>query len=113
MAVLIGTACITQERIAGLDPRGLQRKGRNCNGHPQGTTQSATTQSADTERARELTFPRFSNNLRLMRIRTPVIILAAAPALAELQTGPAVPYHVLRDWGQLPAGWSFGEVSSV
>src|SRR6202453_316543 len=63
---------------------------------------------------RSLTFQRFSNNLRRMRNRILVVILAAAlPALAELQTGPAMPYHVVRDWAQLPAGWNFGEVSAV
>jgi hypothetical protein len=51
------------------------------------------------------------------RILGPVILLlglaAALPALAELQTGPPLPYHVARDWAQLPAGWNFGEVSAV
>ncbi len=51
------------------------------------------------------------------RILGPVILLlglaAALPALEELQTGPPLPYHVVRDWAQLPAGWNFGEVSAV
>src|SRR5580698_547355 len=61
-----------------------------------------------------LTFQEFSNNLRRMRKRTFLLILAAAlPTFAELQTGPTLPYHVVRDWAQLPAGWNFGEVSAV
>ena len=53
-----------------------------------------------------LTFAQFSNNLRRMRNRTFLMILAAAlPALAELQTGPPLPYHVVRDWAQLPEAW--------
>jgi hypothetical protein len=68
---------------------------------------------------RLLTLQQFSNNLRHMRkIRlVPIVVVtmlaAAFPALAELQTGPALPYHVVRDWAQLPAGWNFGEVSAV
>ena len=51
------------------------------------------------------------------RILAPVVLVlalaAVLPALAELQTGPQLPYHVVRDWAQLPAGWNFGEVSAV
>jgi hypothetical protein len=64
-----------------------------------------------------LTFEEPSNNLRPMRnpfrIFLVLILAAALPALAELQSGPALPYHVVRDWAQLPAGWNFGEVSAV
>ncbi|HEX5226103.1 MAG TPA: peptidyl-alpha-hydroxyglycine alpha-amidating lyase family protein [Bryobacteraceae bacterium] len=49
-----------------------------------------------------------------MRISNLVLTLAAAlPCLGQLQTGPPLPYHVVRDWAQLPAGWNFGEVSAV
>jgi DNA-binding beta-propeller fold protein YncE len=41
------------------------------------------------------------------------ILASALSAHAELQTGPPLPYHVVRDWAQLPAGWNFGEVSGV
>ena len=34
-------------------------------------------------------------------------------AAAELPTGPELPYHVVSDWAQLPAGRNFGEVSAV
>lgn len=61
-----------------------------------------------------------SHNLRRMCHRNLVLLLAAAfliaaaaPAPAELQTGPPMPYHVVRDWAQLPPGWNFGEVSAV
>lgn len=43
-----------------------------------------------------------------------VCLLAALPALAaELKSGPALPYHVVKDWAQLPQGWNFGECSGV
>src|SRR5271170_3638788 len=44
-----------------------------------------------------------------------VLLLAAAfpGAAAEIQSGPPLPYHVVEGWAQLPAGWNFGEVSSV
>jgi DNA-binding beta-propeller fold protein YncE len=41
------------------------------------------------------------------------LIAAALPALAELKSGPPLPYHVLADWAQLPKGWNFGECSGV
>jgi DNA-binding beta-propeller fold protein YncE len=39
-------------------------------------------------------------------------VFAAVPG-AELKTGPPLPYHVVRDWAQLPHGWNFGECSGV
>jgi hypothetical protein len=66
-----------------------------------------------------LTFAPFSNNLGRMRnqILLPMIltlgVAAELPALAELQTGPALPCHVVRDWAQLPAGGNFGGGSAV
>lgn len=33
--------------------------------------------------------------------------------LAQVQTGPALPYQPVTDWAKLPAGWNFGEVSGV
>ena len=51
-----------------------------------------------------------------MHIRIIILVLALAaalPALAELQTGSPMPYHVVCDWAQLPAGLNFGEVSAV
>jgi hypothetical protein len=41
------------------------------------------------------------------------ILLAPLPVLAELQSGPPLPYHLTTGWAQLPAGWNFGEVSGV
>jgi hypothetical protein len=35
-----------------------------------------------------------------------LLLIAALPALPELQTGPPLPYHVQPDWAQLPAGWN-------
>jgi hypothetical protein len=32
---------------------------------------------------------------------------------ADLQTGPPLPYKVVKDWGQLPQGWTLGETSGV
>jgi len=39
---------------------------------------------------------------------------AAMPAFAaELKSGPALSYKVVKDWAQLPTGWNFGECSGV
>src|SRR5712692_9757880 len=49
-----------------------------------------------------------------MRTHLFVFLLAAAhPALAELKSGPPLPYHVVPNWAQLPNGWNFGECSGV
>jgi DNA-binding beta-propeller fold protein YncE len=42
-------------------------------------------------------------------------ILAAVGAVlsAQIQTGPPLPYRVVEDWPQLPAGWNFGELAAV
>src|SRR5215467_1269811 len=41
-------------------------------------------------------------------------LLASLPAFpAELKSGPALPYKVVKDWAQLPTGWNFGECSGV
>ena len=39
--------------------------------------------------------------------------LLALPALAELKSGPPLPYHPVPNWAQLPDGWNFGECSGV
>jgi DNA-binding beta-propeller fold protein YncE len=53
-----------------------------------------------------------------MRIEFLVLAAAAAlpaalPVSGELKSGPALPYHVVMDWAQLPKGWNFGECSGV
>jgi sugar lactone lactonase YvrE len=40
-------------------------------------------------------------------------VIALLPAFGELKSGPPLPYHVVMDWAQLPAGWNFGESSGV
>ncbi len=46
-------------------------------------------------------------------LRISAALLFAAPAFADLQSGPPLPYHVVKDWAKLPAGWNFGECSGV
>lgn len=42
------------------------------------------------------------------------ILLAGSRFLcAQIQNGPPLPYRVVEDWPQLPAGWNFGEVAAV
>ena len=47
-----------------------------------------------------------------MRIALAIFLLSAL-ALAELRSGPPLPYQPVKDWAQLPAGWNFGETSGV
>ncbi|HZT30849.1 MAG TPA: peptidyl-alpha-hydroxyglycine alpha-amidating lyase family protein [Bryobacteraceae bacterium] len=42
-----------------------------------------------------------------------VALAASCPLAAELKSGPSLPYQVVKDWAQLPAGWNFGECSGV
>src|SRR5438132_8096753 len=42
-----------------------------------------------------------------------VLPLLALPALAELKSGPPLPYHPVPNWAQLPEGFNFGECSGV
>jgi DNA-binding beta-propeller fold protein YncE len=42
-----------------------------------------------------------------------ILPLLALPALAELKSGPPLPYHAVPNWAQLPDGWNFGECSGV
>jgi hypothetical protein len=49
-----------------------------------------------------------------MRVEFLVLAVAAVlPVHAELKSGPALPYHVVMDWAQLPEGWNLGECSGV
>src|SRR5262245_38904492 len=42
-----------------------------------------------------------------------LLVLAIAPASAELKTGPQLPLNLVKDWAKLPKGWNFGECSGV
>ncbi len=47
-------------------------------------------------------------------IKQILFLAALAPALmAQLATGPKLPYKVVDNWAKLPKGWNFGEVSGV
>lgn len=49
-----------------------------------------------------------------MWTRAVLLFLAALlPALAELKSGPPLPYQVVENWAKLPAGWNLGECSGV
>jgi DNA-binding beta-propeller fold protein YncE len=49
-----------------------------------------------------------------MRFFLPLTLaLLARSALAELKSGPPLPYHAVPDWAHLPDGWNFGECSGV
>ena len=52
--------------------------------------------------------------LTSMRMR-PLFLLFAVSlfAFAEVKQGPPLPYKVVENWAQLPAGWNFGECSGV
>src|SRR5437773_12059290 len=41
------------------------------------------------------------------------LVMAIAPAYAELKTGPQLPLQIVKDWAKLPKGWNFGECSGV
>ena len=40
-------------------------------------------------------------------------LLLGSTALAQLKSGPPLPYQAVKDWAQLPAGWNLGETSGV
>jgi DNA-binding beta-propeller fold protein YncE len=42
-----------------------------------------------------------------------IFVAACAVSTAQTQTGPALDYHAVEGWAQLPAGWNFGEVAAV
>jgi sugar lactone lactonase YvrE len=52
-------------------------------------------------------------------MRQEILVIMAAlaafsvPAIAELKSGPPLPYHIVTDWARLPKGWNFGECSGV
>jgi DNA-binding beta-propeller fold protein YncE len=48
-----------------------------------------------------------------MRISLPLGLFCALAAFGQIQSGPSLPYHVVKDWAQLPKGWNFGECSGV
>jgi len=48
-----------------------------------------------------------------MRLLFPLILVSALPGLAQLKSGPPLPYHAVEGWAKLPAGWNFGETSGV
>jgi len=62
-----------------------------------------------------LTFDPEFITLSLMKSALTFCLFAASlPAFsADLKSGPALPYKVVKDWAQLPAGWNFGECSGV
>src|SRR5690242_12478678 len=77
---------------------------------------SAVRERSACERSRPspLTFVANSSTLSLMKSALAVCLLAALPVIpAELKSGPPLPYKVVKDWAQLPAGWNFGECSGV
>jgi DNA-binding beta-propeller fold protein YncE len=51
--------------------------------------------------------------MKLIRLAPVALLLAIAPAVAELKTGPQLPLQVVKDWARLPKGWNFGECSGV
>src|SRR5919202_6295380 len=48
-----------------------------------------------------------------MRLLYIAFALISVPAVAELKSGPPLPQKLVKDWGQLPKGWNFGECSGV
>jgi hypothetical protein len=56
-------------------------------------------------------------NAAMLRFAAVASLLAAflsvASAVARLMSGSPLPYRVVANWAQLPAGWNFGEVASV
>ena len=48
-----------------------------------------------------------------MRLLLPLMLVSALPVLAQLKSGPPLPYHAVEGWAKLPAGWNFGETSGV
>jgi DNA-binding beta-propeller fold protein YncE len=48
-----------------------------------------------------------------MRLLLPLILAIALPGLAQLKSGPPLPYHAVEGWAKLPEGWNFGETSGV
>src|ERR1700682_3127705 len=48
-----------------------------------------------------------------MRLLLPLMLPPALPGLAQLKSGPPLPYHAVEGWAKLPDGWNFGETSGV
>jgi DNA-binding beta-propeller fold protein YncE len=51
-----------------------------------------------------------------MMLRAIALLALASGLIAQAPnspSGPALPYHVVKDWGKLPEGWNFGECSGV
>src|SRR5260221_9752645 len=48
-----------------------------------------------------------------MRLLLPLMLASALPVLAQLKSGPPLPYHAVEGWAKLPADWNFGETSGV
>jgi DNA-binding beta-propeller fold protein YncE len=48
-----------------------------------------------------------------MRLFLPLMLASVLPGLAQLKSGPPLPYHAVEGWAKLPAGWNFGETSGV
>ena len=49
----------------------------------------------------------------MRRTCLPLGLFFALAALGQMQSGPPLPLHVVKDWAQLPKGWNFGECSGV
>lgn len=61
-----------------------------------------------------LTTTLVSHTLAAMALRLFLVgVWFSLQVTAQLQTGPPLPHHVVKDWAQLPAGWNFGECSGV
>jgi DNA-binding beta-propeller fold protein YncE len=48
-----------------------------------------------------------------MRLLLPLMLASVLPGVAQLKSGPPLPYHAVEGWAKLPAGWNFGETSGV
>jgi DNA-binding beta-propeller fold protein YncE len=49
-----------------------------------------------------------------IKLAFPIAILAVAGLSgSEIQNGPPLPHHLVRNWARLPPGWNFGECSGI
>ena len=49
----------------------------------------------------------------IVRIAALTLSVSASLLVAQLDSGPALPHKLVKDWPQLPAGWNLGEKSGV
>ena len=48
-----------------------------------------------------------------MRKQILILALGMLPAVAQIKSGPPLPYQAEAGWAKLPPGWNFGEVAAV